>query len=48
LPHKGGTDAISIVNGQILIAASAPNVATGPAVYRAQLVSWVVSLLVVG
>jgi len=37
LPHKGGTDAISIVNGQILIAASAPNVATGPAVYRAQL-----------
>jgi len=37
LPHKGGTDAISIVHGQILIAASAPNVATGPAVYRAQL-----------
>jgi len=37
LPHKGGTDAISIVHGQILIAASAPNVATGPAVYRAHL-----------
>jgi len=37
LPHKGGTDAISIVHGRILIAASAPNVATGPAVYRAHL-----------
>lgn len=37
LPHRGGTDAISVVNGQILIAASAPNVATGPAVYRARL-----------
>ncbi len=44
LPHKGGTDAISIVHGQILIAASAPNVATGPAVYRAQLAGGIAAL----
>ncbi len=44
LPHKGGTDAISIVNGQILIAASAPNVATGPAVYRTRLAGGIAAL----
>ncbi len=37
LPHQGGTDSISVVSGQVLIAASAPNTATGPAVYRARL-----------
>jgi len=44
LPHRGGTDSISIVNGQILIAASAPNVATGPAVYRARLAGGIATL----
>jgi len=44
LPHKGGTDAISIVSGQILIAASAPNVATGPAVYRTRLAGGIAAL----
>lgn len=37
LPHGGGTDSISVVHGQILIAASAPSIAAGPAVYRARL-----------
>lgn len=37
LPHGGGTDAISIVNGKILISASAPTVSNGPAVYRVTL-----------
>jgi hypothetical protein len=31
LPHKGGTDAISIFNGQILISASAPGTSGTPA-----------------
>ena len=33
LAHGGGTDAVSIFNGQILVSASAPTVANGPAVY---------------
>jgi hypothetical protein len=37
LPHEGGTDAVSVYRGQILISASAPTVATGPAVYSATL-----------
>jgi hypothetical protein len=37
LPHGGGTDAISIYQGFILISASAPTVSNGPAVYRATL-----------
>jgi hypothetical protein len=37
LPHGGGTDAISVYRGVILISASAPTVANGPAVYRVQL-----------
>lgn len=37
LPHGGGTDAISIVGGTILISASAPTVSNGPAVYRVTL-----------
>ncbi len=37
LPHGGGTDAVSIVQGQILISASAPTLAAGPAVFVAQL-----------
>ena len=37
LPHGGGTDAVSIFHGQILISASAPTVADGPALYRASL-----------
>jgi len=37
LPHGGGTDAISVYRGVILISASAPTVANGPAVYRAEL-----------
>jgi hypothetical protein len=37
LPHGGGTDAVSVYRGAILISASAPTIADGPAVYRAQL-----------
>jgi hypothetical protein len=44
LPHKGGTDALSVNNGQILISASAPGTAgtaapqpTYPAVYSVKL-----------
>jgi hypothetical protein len=37
LPHGGGTDAVSVYRGIILISASAPTVASGPAVYRARL-----------
>ena len=37
LPSGGGTDAISIVDGQILVSASAPTVSNGPAVYRVTL-----------
>jgi len=37
LPHGGGTDAVSVYRGVILISASAPTVANGPAVYRADL-----------
>ena len=37
LPHGGGTDAVSVYRGTILISASAPTVAGGPAVYRARL-----------
>ena len=45
LPHKGGTDAISIYHGQILISASAPGTTgtapTGaPAVYVVSLNPW--------
>jgi hypothetical protein len=37
LPHGGGTDAVSVYRGAILISASAPTIANGPAVYRARL-----------
>lgn len=37
LPHGGGTDAVSIYHGQILISASAPTASSGPAVYKATL-----------
>ncbi len=37
LPHGGGTDSISIYHGQIYVSASAPTVATGPAVYSVYL-----------
>jgi hypothetical protein len=37
LAQGGGTDAVSVYHGVILISASAPTVAGGPAVYRAQL-----------
>lgn len=45
LPHKGGTDAISIYHGQILISASAPGTtgtytASVPAVYVVSLNPW--------
>jgi len=33
LPHGGGTDAVSIYHGRILISASAPSAADGPAAY---------------
>jgi hypothetical protein len=45
LPHGGGTDAISIYRGVILISASAPTVPNGPAVYRATLESTGVAVL---
>jgi len=46
LPHGGGTDAISIYQGQILISASAPNPAPAdvPAVYSAELANGTASL----
>ncbi len=34
LPHGGGTDAITIDGGEIYVVASAPSVATGPALYH--------------
>jgi hypothetical protein len=37
LPSGGGTDAISVVQGQLLISASAPTVADGPALYKVTL-----------
>ena len=45
LPHGGGTDAVSIYRGAILISASAPTVSNGPAVYRATLESTGVAVL---
>lgn len=44
LPHGGGTDAISIVDGHIVISASAPTVASGPAAYQATLSMGVATL----
>jgi hypothetical protein len=37
LPHGGGTDGVTFTNGLLLVAASAPTVATGPAVYEVTL-----------
>jgi hypothetical protein len=37
LTHGGGTDAISVLHGEIVITASAPTNATGPALYRVDL-----------
>lgn len=37
LPHGGGTDAISLYHGRILISASAPTKSAGPAAYQARL-----------
>lgn len=37
LAHGGGTDSVVVYHGTILISASAPTVATGPAVYKATL-----------
>ncbi|MCU1557750.1 MAG: hypothetical protein JWN09_1745 [Microbacteriaceae bacterium] len=37
LTHGGGTDAISVVDNRILVSASAPTVASGPAVYQVDL-----------
>ena len=37
LPHGGGTDSVTVVGGHIFIAASAPSVADGPALYEASL-----------
>ncbi len=37
LPHGGGTDSIAFYKGQMLISASAPTVAGGPAVYSVRL-----------
>jgi hypothetical protein len=39
LTHGGGTDAISVYRGAILISASAPTVSDGPAVFRVRLTS---------
>lgn len=39
LTHGGGTDSIAVIDGQILISASSPSVATGPAVYEVKLQS---------
>ena len=37
LPHGGGTDAVSVYHGHILISASNPSSTSGPAVYSASL-----------
>jgi hypothetical protein len=37
LPHGGGTDSVAVTGGRIFISASAPTVATGPAVYQVTL-----------
>jgi hypothetical protein len=37
LAHGGGTDAVSVYRGVILVSASAPTIANGPAVYQARL-----------
>jgi hypothetical protein len=37
LPHGGGTDAVSVVDGTILVSASAPTMTSGPAVYAVTL-----------
>jgi hypothetical protein len=37
LPHGGGTDGVTFTNGLLLVAASAPTVANGPAVYEVTL-----------
>ena len=37
LPSGGGTDSISVVNGQLMISASAPTSADGPALYKVTL-----------
>ncbi|HZD65870.1 MAG TPA: hypothetical protein VE152_07220 [Acidimicrobiales bacterium] len=37
LPHGGGTDAVSFVGGRMLLSASSPTGAGGPAVYAARL-----------
>ncbi|MBO0731881.1 MAG: hypothetical protein J2P57_21660 [Acidimicrobiaceae bacterium] len=37
LPHGGGTDAVTFQDGLLLISASAPTVANGPAVYEVRL-----------
>jgi hypothetical protein len=44
LPHGGGTDAVSVYHGVILISASAPTTSNGPAAYRAELVGSVAVL----
>ncbi len=45
LTHGGGTDAISVYRGAILISASAPTVSDGPAVFRVRLTSRSVALV---
>lgn len=37
LPHGGGTDSVTVIGGHIFIAASAPTVSDGPALYEATL-----------
>ncbi len=37
LAHGGGTDSVAVISGQIFVSASAPTVATGPAVYQVTL-----------
>ncbi|HUE60731.1 MAG TPA: hypothetical protein VMO88_14225 [Acidimicrobiales bacterium] len=37
LPHGGGTDAVTFIDGEMLVSASAPSSSTGPAVYSVTL-----------
>lgn len=44
LPHGGGTDSVTVMGGHIFIAASAPTVSDGPALYEASLSGGVATL----
>jgi hypothetical protein len=44
LPHGGGTDSVTVMSGRIFIAASAPTIGTGPALYQVALANGTATL----